>query len=79
MTRKLAYTIDAATEERLPFGSSTFRKFINSGEVETFKVGNIRLVSDETLVQFVKKLESAGYTPIPQYKKIPLHRKQEES
>jgi excisionase family DNA binding protein len=64
VTRKLAYSIDGAITY-LPFGKSTTRKFINSGELKSFKVGNLRLISHDTLVQFVQKLEVAGYTPTP--------------
>lgn len=69
VTHKLAYTIDRATKELLPFGKSTTRKFINSGELKTFKVGNLRLIGHDTLVQFVQKLEAAGYTPTPPNRK----------
>ena len=69
MTHKLAHSIDGATKEYLPFGKSTTRKFINSGELKSFKVGNIRLIGHDTLVQFVQKLEAAGFTPIPPNKK----------
>lgn len=65
---KLAHSIDEATEEYLPFGKSTTRKFVNSGELKSFKVGDLRLIGHDTLVQFVQKLEAAGYTPIPQKK-----------
>ena len=64
MTHKLAHSIDGATEF-LPFGKSTTRKFVNSGELKSFKVGNLRLIGHDTLVQFVQKLEAAGYTPTP--------------
>lgn len=68
MTLKLAHSIDEAIAY-LPFGKSTTRKFINSGELKSFKVGNLRIISHDTLVQFVQKLEVAGYTPTPPNKK----------
>lgn len=65
--QKLAYSIDEATEQ-LPFGKSTIRKFINSGDLPSFKVGELRLIGHDTLVKFVQNLEAAGYTKIPQKK-----------
>lgn len=62
---KLAHSIDEATEF-VPFGKSTMRKFVNSGELKSFKVGDLRIIGHDTLVKFVQKLEAAGYTPIPQ-------------
>jgi excisionase family DNA binding protein len=67
-SRKLAHSIDEATEY-LPFGKSTTRKFVNSGELKSFKVGNLRLIGHDTLVRFVHELETAGYTPTPSNKK----------
>ena len=67
---KLAYSIKDASEAGVfPWKSSTTRKFVNSGELKTFKVGNLRLIGCETAIQFVQKLEAAGYTPIPPNKK----------
>lgn len=63
-TQKLAHSIEGVTEY-VPFGKSTTRKFVDSGDLPSFKVGNRRLISHEALVQFVRKLEAAGYTPTP--------------
>ncbi len=63
---KLAYSIKDASEAGVfPWKSSTTRKFVNSGELKTFLVGALRFIGHETAVQFVQKLEAAGYTPIP--------------
>lgn len=64
---KLAHSIDGATKF-LPFGKSTIRKFVNSGQLKSFRVGNLRLIGHDTLVQFVQELESAGFTPTPKSK-----------
>jgi len=51
--------------EQVDLGKSNIRKYVDSGELPSFKVGNRRLISHEALVQFVRKLEAAGYTPTP--------------
>jgi hypothetical protein len=68
-SHKLAHSIDGASDEVFPWGKSTTRKFVNSGDLLSFKVGNLRLIGHDTAVQFVQKLEAAGYTPIPSNKK----------
>ena len=67
-SQKLAHSIDGVSEY-VPFGKSTTRKFVDSGQLPSFKVGNLRLISHEALVQFVRTLEAAGYTPTPPNKK----------
>ncbi|MFC1795743.1 excisionase family DNA-binding protein [Pseudomonadota bacterium] len=64
MTPKLCHSLDSASENS-DLGKSTIRKFIDSGELRSFKVGNRRLITHETLEQFVKILEQRGFTETP--------------
>lgn len=64
MTHKLCHSLDSASENS-DLGKSTIRKFIDSGELRSFKVGNRRLVTHETLEEFIKELETRGYTETP--------------
>ena len=61
---KLAYSIDSLPEAA-PLGKSTWKKYIDSGELRSFKVGNRRLIKHDTLQEFLRKAEERGYTPTP--------------
>jgi excisionase family DNA binding protein len=61
---KLCYSIDSCCQA-LDLGKSTFKKFLDSGEIRSFKVGNRRLISREALDEFRLKLEERGFTPTP--------------
>ena len=62
---KLSYSIDSCCEV-LDLGKSTLKKFIDSGELRSFKTGNRRLISHDALVEFLHKMEERGYTPVPE-------------
>ena len=65
MPQKLCYSLDSSGEA-LDLGKSTVKKFIDSGELRSFKVGNRRLITREALDEFRLKLEARGYTETPQ-------------
>jgi excisionase family DNA binding protein len=54
---------EAATH--LGIGLSHLRKFIDSGDIRTFKIGRRRLISIQALNDFVSQLEEQGgiHTP----------------
>lgn len=64
MTHKLAHSLEAAGES-VGLGKSSMRKFVDNGDLRSFKVGNRRLISHESLEQFVKLLEQRGFTEMP--------------
>jgi excisionase family DNA binding protein len=66
---KLSYSIDSCCEV-LDLGKSTLKKFIDSGELRSFKTGNRRLISHKALTEFLQKMEERGYTPVPEKRAV---------
>ena len=64
MTQKLSYSLDEAAK-LLSIGKSHLKKFTDSGELRSFKVGNRRLISREAIQEFLSFLEQRGYTETP--------------
>jgi len=67
VAQKLSYSIDSLPEIT-DLGKSTLKKFVDSGELRSFKTGNRRLISHKALVDFLSKMEERGYTPVPEPK-----------
>ena len=64
MTQKLTYSL-AETAQILSIGKSHLKKFTDSGDLRSFKVGNRRLISREAIDEFRQMLEERGYTETP--------------
>ena len=65
MNTKICFSLEEAAE-LLSIGSSHLKKFTNSGELKTFKLGNRRLVRRDTIEEFIKRIEENGYAETPQ-------------
>jgi len=65
VAQKLCYSL-AESAELLSVGKSHLKKFTDSGELRSFKVGNRRLINHEALNEFRQKLEARGYTETPE-------------
>ena len=77
MPHKLCHSLDGAAIE-LGVGKSHLRKYIDSGDLPSFKFGKRRLISHESLQKFVHTLEQSGYTPAPEEKDCPAPEDDEE-
>ena len=64
MTQKLSYSL-AEAAETLSLGESNVRKFVDTGMLRSFKVGQRRLISREAIDEFLLSLEQRGYTEVP--------------
>ena len=64
MTHKLSYSL-TETAELLSIGKSHLKKFTDSGELRSFKIGNRRLISRDAIEEFLHLLEQSEHTETP--------------
>lgn len=64
VTEKLSYSITDAAR-LLSLGESNIKKFIDSGDLRSFKIGARRLISLRALQEFIERSEKERYVDPP--------------